>query len=204
MSFRRITLVFILSGFAASATAIPVTVNMTADNVISSGGLCTDAACTAGATWGALSAGSNWRVSDTVVFDLDYGTHYFAWRVTNLGNPAATNPAGLLAEILWGGSVNYSSSSWEVFDLVSGNFVEAATEYGSNAANTIWNRANGTIAGISDAANWIYGSDNFSSSTPATLWIRTNIRVDSVPEPGTVGLLGAGLLGLALMRRRRT
>lgn len=194
-------------GVASSAYAIPVTVTMTADNAITSGGLCFDATCTNGLPWSAFGPttnSDNWRQADSFVLDLGPGIHSFAWRVENLGSPSSANPAGLLAEILWGGQVHASSSAWEVYDIVTGALIASATEYGANGGANVWTTANGgPIAGISTAANWIYSANNFANAD-ASVWIRTSISIQSVPEPGIFGLslLGLATIGLGLRRRR--
>ena len=186
-------------GFAASAHAVPVTVNMTGDNIISDGGLCDDASCISGIGWAALSHLSDWTQSDSQTFNLSAGTYYFAWEITNSGSPSSGNPAALLAEISWGGNANYSSSAWEIYDISTGNFIANATDYGANGTN-IWG---GPISGISTNAHWIYTANNFASADPSA-WIRTSITIASVPEPATLSLLGAGLLGLGFARRKHS
>lgn len=193
----------------ASAHAIPVTINMTADNIVNDGGLCIDASCQYGTGWsalngGALTNGSNWKNSDSLVINLGAGTHYFAWQVTNSGSASSGNPAGLLAEILWGGNANYSSSSWEVYDQLNGNFLSNATEYGLNGGANIWtNNLGGPVGGISTNASWIYTANNFRNADPSA-WFRTSITIAAVPEPAVLGLFGMGLIGLGMMRRKRT
>lgn len=189
----------IAAGSAGVAQAIPVTVNMTGDNILLSG-LCADATCTSGINF-SLTNGGNWQVSDTIVLDLDQGTHWFAWSVANDGAPSSGNPAALLAEILWGGNANYSSSAWEIYDRPSGAFIANATEYGNNGGMNIWTTVNGgAVAGISTNANWIYTANNFGSAD-AQAFFRTSITI--VPEPATLSLLGMGLLGFGLLRRRK-
>lgn len=196
----------LLLGAASSAYAMPVTVNMTADNTVASGGLCWDSSCTGGDLWsdfGPMTHSTDWRQSDSVVLDLDPGVHYFAWQVENLGSASSGNPAGLLAEILWADQANVSSSAWEVFDVETGALIALATEYGLNGGANVWTSANGgAVAGISTDANWIYSANNFASAD-ASVWIRTSISIQSVPEPGVLGLSLLGLLTIGLVLRRR-
>lgn len=201
---KLVTTLIFAGGFIASAHAVPVTINMTADNIIFSGGLCADASCQSGTVgWSGLVNADNWTQSDSQVFDLSVGTYSFAWQVNNVGGASNGNPAALLAEILWDGNANYSSSSWEVYDQSTGNFLANATEYGLNGGANIWNDVNGgPVAGISTNANWIYTMNNFAD-VDSSAWIRTSITVTAVPEPAVLGLFGLGLIGLAVTRRKR-
>lgn len=203
------TALILASGFMTSAHAIPVTINMTADNIVA-GGLCSDASCRNRTNWSSLNGGSlgnsrrDWTQADSLTINLDEGTYHFAWRVRNTGRGAQYNPAGLLAEILWDGNANYSSSDWEVFNRRTGAFRANATDYGLNGGNNIWSTVNGgPVAGISTNASWIYTANNFDNANRSA-WFRTSITIASVSEPGILGLLGIGLIGLAIARRKST
>ena len=198
--FKKFLLSSYLIVWPAFALAVPVTINMTGDNLIGNGGRCFDATCMDGTVWDVLNGGNpllndgEWPFSDSIVVDLGAGTHYFAWSVTDSGGPE-----GLLAEILWEGNANRSGAHWEVFDLATGALIESATELGANNAHPIW----GTIAGISNDAQWIWDSNGDGGAN--SVWIRTSITIrgnNAVPEPGTLSLVAASLLGLSIRRRR--
>lgn len=196
------------AGISSSAHALPITINMTADNNIAGGGLCTNSSCTSINNWSSLGASTanfnNWQRSSTVNLNLSAGTHYFAWNIQNYGAPSSGNPAGLLAEILWNNGANYSSSNWEIFNINTGSLIEQAREYGANGGNNIWRNVNGgPISGISTNANWIYTSRNFSNA-PSNAWIRTSVTITEVSEPATLAMMGLGLAILGFVRKAQT
>lgn len=191
-------------GLSAQAGATLVTINFTADNVVAPSGLCSDSNCLAGVEWeliGPVPNRENWQAADSVTIDLGPGTYWFTWYVNNDGAGSASNPAGLLAEILWSGNANYSSSGWEVTtDPGDTTSWVAATSYGANGGANIWTSVNGgPVAGISTNAEWLWTSNNFNAEMDGFAAIRTSI---TVPEPGTIALFGLGLIGLGLGRRR--
>lgn len=194
-------------GISAAAHAIPITINMTADNIIASGGLCASSACSGSTGWSALGTNTtyfnNWQRSSSVILDLGAGTHHFAWQITNSGSPSSGNPAGLLAEILWDSGANYSSSAWEIFNASTGNLIEQAREYGANGGNNIWRNVNGgPVNGITTNANWIYTSNNFQNA-PSSAWIRTSITIAEVSEPATMAMMAIGLALVGVARRKQ-
>jgi hypothetical protein len=189
-------------GSSGVAHAVEVDINYTADNMVFLGS-CTDASCL---TTTALPIGSNfadWTKADTTTLDLGVGEHWFAWEVTNFNTGSASNPAGLLAEILWDSNSNLSSNAWE-YSLDNGNTWDNAVQYGANSdSSTIWNQIAGQIAGISGDAQWIY-SPNALSFPDQHVVIKTGINIASVPEPATLGLMGLGLLGFGFARKKRS
>ncbi len=209
-SILKLTAVFIGAfGLIGQANADPITLTFTADNIVTTGGLCINMNCQAGDPWSSLGAVpnlNNWTVADSVTVDLGAGTHWFVWYVDNVGQGSATNPAGLLAEIVWGGGTNASSSAWEVTTNVNnpGSWV-AATSYGNNGGNNIWtNNLGGPVAGISGDAEWLWTRRNFSREMNQFAAIRTSVTiVTAVSEPGTLALLGLSLLAIGYAGRRR-
>jgi hypothetical protein len=194
-----------LAAFLAfgTASAVPVTVNFTADNEVRSGGLCSDMSCLTGTFWGALGPTANladWTRSDSITVDLAPGTYWFSWQVINFGTGGSRNPAGLLAEIIAPNASNASTGAWEYSPNRSAGSWAATTEYGANGANNIWTQVNrGRIAGISTNAAWIWSGNNFSANQDNSLWIRTSI---TITEPATLLLLGLALMGAGVARRR--
>lgn len=191
-----------------AANAIPITITYTTDNRIDPPywGLCEDSSCQTGTILPTDSYAGDWRFADTYTLDLGAGTHYFAWFGLNMGTGSETNPAGFLAEITWAGGSSSSGSAWDIatpFDDVfagTANWV-SATEYGANGGANIWTSVNGgPVAGISGNAQWIWSANNFNAEMDREVVIRTSIRI--VPEPGTLALLGVGLLAIGLIRRR--
>jgi len=226
MNKIKIALAVVVMLLLASMTAtaqVNVTLNFTADNQITGfwykiGGTVIPLHLGAGADW--------WPTVDSYDAILDIGTtHEFIWEIENWPyHTPADNPGGFLAEIipaaqlvdLPGFATPLSSSSWDVYVYPDGRVSSnkfsaltwtAATTYGANNGSTIWNNVlGGPVSGIDGAAQWIWGPNNFDKDgapvVPDHVYIRATLQVHT-PEPGTVMLLGSGLLGLAIFARLR-
>ncbi|MCG6202793.1 PEP-CTERM sorting domain-containing protein [Psychromonas antarctica] len=196
-------LLMLASAFAiTSVQATPITINYTVDNTILDFGICANIGCSpiAGPSdfstlFPSGSNQSNWKNADSYTFDLQPGTYEFAFIANNFGGGSANNPAGFLAEILWDGNSNISSSAWDV--TTNGIDYVAATEWTKNGTG-IWG---GNLLGeISADAQWLWSANNFNSNTDSTAGFRTSI---TVPAPGILALLGLGLFGLGFSRKLR-
>jgi hypothetical protein len=209
MQSMKLALLVLSLACCGSALAVPVTINYTADNAIFRGGICANPGCAPLTNDGQLTSifangseanAGDWTQADSVVLDLAPGTYDIAFVADNFGVGSAGNPAGLLAEILWQGISNLTSSAWDV--TTNGVSYVSATEWAKNGTG-IWGGA--LLGEISSDAYWIWTASNFNMEMPSRVGFRTSITVaaTSVPEPTTLSLLSAALLvGLARRRRR--
>src|SRR5665647_1482916 len=158
---------------AGGAMATPVTVTYTADNVVNTMYLVTDAV-TDDTNYASGANRADWHIADTTTpaIEMDLNKHNAViFDVSNLGSYNSGNPAALLAQISFGSTTIVSNASWKwaistentstaAFDDSAWNW-QSVTTYGANdgiAPYTTWENNNSLakIAGISSLAQWIW------------------------------------------------
>lgn len=216
-TFCVLLLVLCVCG-VSHASGVSATVTYTADNMVL-GWWLIGASQASQPPPPTLDLGANrstWQSADSYTLsNLEAGKQYqIVWEVRNLWSeqypPGPNNPAGFLAQIAFGGQPPIlSSSSWQFApyeDYQSGapfNSLSwtAVKTYKSNSdGSTIWYAVNGgPIAGIDVAAQWIWSANNIWGQHG---FVRTTFEAP-VPLPAAAWMLGAGLVGLVAVRRRR-
>lgn len=185
--------------FCASASAHLLTTKITADNAfiayLSASNTTQGTQFSSGTNWGTVYS------SYAVLGDLD--RYYLHIAATDTGGVA-----GLLGEFSLAGSgyhfANNTTSLLTGSSLITANTTgfanaySATTSYGLNNASQTW----GTVSNISSSAKWIWSgnndTNNFGFFTVAIL----KDTPANVPEPGSIGLLGLGLLALTRFAKK--
>jgi hypothetical protein len=209
-TFCVLLLVLCVCG-VSHASGVSATVTYTADNMVNAWWLIGPSGNPALQPLGTNS--STWQLADShTLSGLEAGKQYqIVWEVENLWSeqypPGRNNPAGFLAQIAFGVQPPIlPSEGWEfaLYTYSGAPFSSlnwtAAKEWGANSGSNIWITANGgPIAGIDANAQWIWSANNIWDQHG---FVRTTFTAP-VPLPAAAWMLGAGLVGLVAVRRRR-
>jgi hypothetical protein len=112
-------------------------------------------------------------------------------------SPATTRPSSVRLHAIpgttWTSSSDYATQTYAV-ELDGATLASGIAFCGNNFGN-----CNGAAV---TSLGWAL-FDSFGGTGGNDLGVFDNFSIATVPEPATITLLGAGLLGLGLLRRRR-
>jgi PEP-CTERM motif len=120
-----------------------------------------------------------------------------------------TGPSGGLIPVTWNFNVNTigeGQAFWTI-DIPTFGFFQSGSTFGGNVSGSgsffVSGSYNDVFIAFVDVNQFASGSGELDLLVPAGLTVDINPAQSGVPEPGTFGLLGGALGGLALLRRRK-
>lgn len=156
---------------------------------------------------------TNWGTPEYYDVSL-FGLNTILIKAENAGTWSASNPAALIASVLWGNDVvattdsywSYSTDynettkvgTWKTPSIVLASWNTGIWSTASTYAqpgNALYNAFNGS------SAKWIWGEP--ASASP--VWFKLNIEGPAVPEPMSImlGIMGLGsVAGFSKLRRK--
>ncbi|HZL58708.1 MAG TPA: PEP-CTERM sorting domain-containing protein [Stellaceae bacterium] len=150
-----------------------------------------------GDTWVLANSNTTWQIT------LNNGTQPSIFNQTGFNNSNGTFATGFQFTIN-SGVAGINTAGTELIDVTTGKTWLANFSLGGPSQRVTFTAPAGTQLSMSD--NYLLDIDFAGAANPAqfsfaALWSDTSIPVTGVPEPASLPILGAAVLGLFMLRR---